>query len=1035
MMDKSYQGYRISDSVGRASFSWTQQAVRKFSAFVTALAMFCFLGSQSAMAQGGNVTGTVTSAEDGSLLPGVSVQIKGTQRGTNTDADGVYKLTGVPDGSSLIFSFIGTKSSELVVGNRTTVDAKLVNDQQNLEEVVVVGYGTQKRKEISGTVSSVSSKEFNAGVLSNPLQAIQGKVAGLVISQGNGDPTSGPSVRLRGSGSLFGGEPLYVVDGVPGVPIQNIPAQDIESIDVLRDASSAAIYGARGANGVIIITTKRGKAGRAMIDYSGQFGVDVAARYPEFMTGDEYRSAVKNAPANSDADPKNNITLDDKGANSNWLKALTRTAYTQQHAIGASGGTDKFAYRASLNYLTQQGIAKGSDLDRLGLRINIDQKAINDRLTIAYSLFTSQTNRRYTNYAAFTYAITNLPTDPIYNPDGSYFERPGSFSIRNPVSLVENTDDRSKINEYIANVNAKFKITDDLVAGINVAKKGYNDDRSFFQNRVPLDAQGNKGSAYRALNFFVSADPLFNSNQTLTPAPTDDKLMELTLNYNKQLGKSNFAVLGGYSYQEATFSGFVARNNNFITDGLTSNNLGGGISLGLNSGNTSLGNGVGSYKSDYKLISFFGRVQYSMADRYFATVNLRRDGSTKFGANNKWGFFPSASVGWSINEEEFMKGLTWLDNAKVRLNYGQTGNSESINPYNSLELLRPGDRYFDNGNWLPSYVPAQNANPNLKWEINESYGAGLDFSILKTRLTGSFDYYVRNTKDMLYNVTAPLGSFYPTILANIGSMRNSGVELLLNGLIVNKSDFQWNAIIAAGYNKNKVTGLSKGDLIASENLLISTGLGAATRGTSAVPFTVLQPGYPVGEFFGAVVTSIDKEGKYVFKDVNGDGKVDPEATDRTYLGSPQPTFTPTLTNTINYKNFTLSAVIGGRFGNKIFNSVRMLYGRQVGRLPEENTLREAATSPITDDRTGSYSYFVEPGGFVRLQNARVGYRLPSFGVVSRAEVFLSGTNLFVITKYKGVDPELNLSGINPGIDTKESYFKARGFQVGVNLSF
>lgn len=1025
MMDKSYQGYRASDSVGRTSFGWTQQAVRKINALVTVLAMFFFLGTQSAFAQGGNVTGKVTAAEDGSLLPGVAVQVKGTNRGTNTDADGVYRLTGVPNDAVLVFSFIGTKTVEVPVGSRSTVDVKLVSDQQNLEEVVVVGYGTQKRKEISGTVSSVSSKEFNAGVLSNPLQAIQGKVAGLVISQGNADPTSAPSVRLRGSGSLFGGEPLYVVDGVPGVPIQNIPAQDIESIDVLRDASSAAIYGARGANGVIIITTKRGKSGRAVVDYSGQFGVDVASRYPDFMSADEYRAAVR----------KLGGTLDDKGANSNWLKALTRTAYTQQHSIGASGGTDKFSYRASLNYLDQQGIALGSELDRLGLRINIDQKAINDRLTIAYSLYAGQTNRRYTNYAAFTYAITNLPTDPIYNADGTYFERPGSFSIRNPVSLVENTDDRSKINEYIANVNAKFSITNELTAGINVAKKGYNDDRSFFQNRIPLDAQGNRGSAYRALNFFVSADPLFNSNASLTPAPTDDRLLELTLNYNKQFGDNNIGVLGGYSYQDAIFSGFIARNNNFISDGLTSNNLGGGISLNVNSGNTSLGNGVGSYKSSYKLISFFGRVQYSMANKYFATVNLRRDGSSKFGANNKWGFFPSASVGWSLSEEDFMKGMTWLDNAKLRVNYGQTGNSESISPYNSLELLAPGARYYDNGNWLPSYVPAQNANPDLKWEVNESYGAGLDFSILKTRLTGSVDYYVRNTKDMLYNVTAPIGSFYPTILANIGSMRNSGFELVLNGLIMNKNDFQWNAIIAAGYNKNKVTGLSKGNLIAAENILIGTDLGAATRGTSNVQFTVLQPGYPVGEFYGPIVDRIDESGNYVFRDVNGDGKIDPSGTDRTYLGSPQPTFTPTLTNTISYKNFTLTAVLGGRFGNKIFNSVRMLYGRQVGRIPEENTLREAADSPIKDTRTGPYSYFLEPGDFLRLQNARLGYRLPSIGVLSRAEVFVSGTNLFLITKYKGVDPELNLSGINPGIDTKQNYFKARGFQIGANLTF
>lgn len=1023
-MDKSYNVNRNGDLVGLTGVSQRQQSKQRglITSLLMAIALVVLTSTQALFAQGRTVTGKVIAAEDGSALPGVSVQLKGTQRGTNTDGEGNFRLNDVPDNGVLVFSFIGTKTQEIPAGGRTTFNIKMVSDQQSLDEVVVVGYGTQKRKEISGTVTSVSSKEFNAGILNNPLQAVQGKVAGLVISQGSSDPTTSPSVRLRGVSSFYGGEPLYVVDGVPGVPIQNLAPNDIESIDVLRDASSAAIYGARAANGVIIITTKRGKSGRSTVDYSIQGGVEVISRAPDFMNGDDYRAAVK----------KLGLSLDDKKANTDWIKAITRPAYSQQHSIGASGGTDKFSYRASLNYLNQQGIAKNSGIDRLGLRINIDQKAINDRLTIAYSLFTQQSNRNYTPYAPFTYATTNLPTDPIYNADGSYFERPGSFSIRNPVSLLDNTSDKSKITEYIANVNAKFKITDELTAGVNLAKKGYNDDRTYYQTRIPLDYQVSKGFGYRSLNFNTSGDPFLNTVQSQTPAPTDDKLMELTLNYNKQFENSNLGILAGYSYQDVSFSGFIARNNNFITDDLGANNLGAGAGVALGQ---RASDAVGSFKNNYKLISFFGRAQYSLNNKYFVTASLRRDGSSKFGANNKWGFFPSASVGWSISEESFMKGLTWLDNAKVRLNYGQTGNSESIRPYTTLELLAPGDKYYSGGNWLPTYVPAQNANPDLKWEVVESYGAGIDFSLLQTRLTGSLDYYVKNTKDALFTVTAPIGSFYPTILANVGSIQNKGVEVLLNGLIVNKADFQWNAIFAGAFNKNKVIALSKGQYLQSDNYLVYTGLGSATRGTSNVPFTVLQAGYPVGEFYGAVVTGVDDKGKYIIKDVNGDGKIDDNGSDRTYLGSPQPFFTPTLTNSFSYKNWNLSFVLTGRTGNKIMNTVRMLFARQVGRLPEENTLREAGTTNVTDERTGSYSNYIESGNFLRLQNARLGYRIPVKGVLSRAELFVSGTNLFVLTKFKGIDPELNLSGVNPGIYTKESYYKSRGFQIGANLAF
>jgi TonB-dependent starch-binding outer membrane protein SusC len=1014
MMNYSYQVDRKRGRVGSTRIWHTMLAL--------------LLSVSAVLAQDISVSGVVTDAQ-GDGIPGVAVTVKGTTRGANTGIDGSYTVQ-TPANGTLVFSFVGYVAQEIPVNNRTTINVKMSEDTKALEEVVVVGYGTQKRKEISGTVSSISNKEFNSGFNANPLQAVAGKVAGLVISQTGSDPNSAAVVRLRGVGSLSAGsDPLYVVDGVPGVPIQNISPNDIETIDVLRDASSAAIYGSRAANGVIIITTKRGKSGKATIDYNGFIGFDQVAKAPAYMNAEEYRAAAQKFGT-----PLGTL---DQGADTDWFDAITRTAPVTNQNLAFGGGTENFSYRASLGYLNQKGVVRNSGYERISARINLDQTGLNGKLRVQTSLSAITGNRDYVNYNAFAYSITNMPTDPIYTDDpafqtpslAGYFERPGAFSIFNPVAVIDETTINARSIEYLGALNVKYDIIEGLTAGINGALKGYYQNASYYQSRVPKEGVAAQGSAIKGFNVAPAAEGAFQ------PPPADDKLLELTLNYNKTFGNLNFGALGGYSYQDVTFEGFQAANRNFISDDISFNNLGAGAGLSLGQG---LNGAVGSFRSNYKLISFFGRVTAALNEKYFLTASLRRDGSTKFGANNKWGLFPAASVGWTLSNEEFLKSVSAIDNLKLRVNYGQTGNSEGIRPYTTLALLGAGQLYYDNGNWLPSYRPIQNPNPDLKWEVNENYGVGVDFSLFNYRLTGALDYFVRNTRDLLFSINAPLSirPIVPTILANVGSMRNSGLELALDGLIIDKGDFKWQAVLAGATLKNEVVALSKGDFIASDAIFIGTNLGAATRGTSDVPFSIIRPGYPVGALWGAKVTGIDDNGMYIIEDINGDGQIDENATDRTFIGNPLPKVTASLTNNFTYRNFQLSFLLNGNFGNKIFNSERLQYDRQVGRIPGENTLKSAVDSPIRDERTGSFDYFVEDGSFVRLANFQLAYNIPVKGnTVSRAQVYVSGNNLFVLTKFQGVDPELSTGNVNSGIYTKQQFPRSRGFQLGVNLSF
>ncbi|MDQ1085886.1 TonB-dependent receptor [Siphonobacter sp. SORGH_AS_1065] len=1002
------------------------------------MCLLMIFASLSGWAQDVSVTGKVTSAEDGQAVPGVNVQVVGTTRGTQTNTEGNYTIS-VPTGSKLRFTSVGMVTQELEVGSQTTLNVVLQPNSQALSEVVVVGYGTAKRKDLTGSVVQVTSKDFNAGVNPNPLQSIQGKVAGLVISQPSGDPTQTPTVRLRGYTSLAGGsDPLYVVDGMIGVPINTVSPQDIESMDVLKDASAAAIYGSRAANGVILITTKRGKAGKTTVSFNNYVGVATISRRMDMLDSQGYRDAVSTIKGASSLNDSQRFPTDasGKGYSTDWTKEITRSAFVNNHDIAIAGGTPELSYRGSLNYINQQGIVKTSGLDRLTGRFNLDQKALNNRLNIQYNLAYTETNSKYVDGNIVANALTFLPTLPIRNADGTYYEVGGSFGLNNPVAMLENTTNKGNLRYLQGGMNLRYELFDGFTVSVNGQLQRSAEVKEFYTNPTVKAYASNNGRANRLLD---------NVNS---------KLFETTLNYTRNFGeKNNFSVLGGYSYQETNKDGFQAANSQFVTSYVTIDNLGLGAGNLLNPTNTN----TTSYRNQTKLISFFGRAMVNLSDRYNLTATVRQDGSSKFGANHKWGVFPSLGAGWTISEESFLAGNTTLNYLKLRAGWGQTGNSEGINPYNSIQLYGQKGTYYDGtqGDFLPGYGITQNANPDLRWEVLQTTNVGLDFQLLKGRFSGTIEYYNKLTKDMLYSYNVPADGvryFVPIILANVGSMRNSGLEFSFGGAIVDKSDFSWNSNLVVSYNKNKIVSLSNDQFSTGQVRFNAFG----GRGLSDVYASYLTPGRPLGEFNNVpTFVGFDANGNVLMKPGDGNEPVtEVSKSDAAKAvadgqplnqGNPQPFLTGAFSNTFRYKNFDLNFQLRGTFGNKILNNVRnnlML----PGSILETNMLRDVNTLPTNYGTNVLTSYWIESGTFVRFDNWQIGYNIPvTSKVLSNARIYLGGNNLFVLTKYKGIDPELQTKGDlqtdNPqapnsvGLDNSNIYPKTRTFQLGVNLTF
>jgi iron complex outermembrane receptor protein len=946
-----------------------------------------------------SVSGKVTDSS-GAPLPGVSVVLKGTTSGVITDVDGKFTLAKVSENAVLQFSFVGMKTQEVVVGNKASIDITLADETFGLEEVVAIGYGTQSKRDISGSVTNVSEKNFNLGVSKNALDLIQGKVAGLNIFTNSSDVTSQSSVNLRGISSLSGAvSPFYVIDGVPGMDVNSVAPQDIESISVLKDASASAIYGSRAASGVILITTKKGKAEQLLVEYSGKAMFGFAADKPPVLSALEYREYAKKMGVD--------ISASDKGANTNWFKEIYNPGQiSQEHYVSASGGTEKSNYRVSFNYLDNKGIIKENFMERYNTLLTYNQKAMKNRLDVSFTLGATKNNNRGIGYYSSIYSF--LPVYPVKNPDGTWFE---TYDIAggNPVHSLAENKLLSKDFSLFFNPRINLEIFKGFVAGLNLFTERSGNDTGSYNGITTVEGNNDHGNASRFSNI------------------SDRNILEMTLKYSKKIKNHSLEILGGYSYEHYQNQNYGANARGFISDVFGYNNLSAGDITKLRSGDMYSGGNMS------KLIGFFGRLNYNFNDKYILAATLRRDGSSKFGVNDKWGTFPSASVAWRISGEPFMQKLNFLDDMKLRLGYGITGNQDGIGPYNSVALYSSGPLYYNNGKWENTFEYSQNPNPNLKWEQTATLNVGLDFSIYKDRLNGSLDIYNRKTSDLLFTYPVPVPPYlYPNILANVGDISNKGIELVINADIIRTQNSRWSVSFNVAHNKQLITRLSSDQFKVQD-----TRVGLVTgRGQSGTTTSILREGEEISTFFGPRCLGLDNNGMYIIKDVDDNGTID--SRDQEVIGHALPRATYGITNAISYKRFELSFFLRGVYGNDVFNNDKLQMGNPTN-FPAQ-IYREATTSPLRD-KMAYNSYYIEKGSFLRLQSTSLSYTFnPQKLNINKLKIYISGENLFVITKYSGMDPELaaqNGSGgiLAQGIDPGGLPPLARRFILGVNVAF
>lgn len=948
------------------------------------------------MAQKNKISGRITDSS-GSPLPGATIVIKGTSLGTITDENGHYTLSDVQADAVVVFSFVGMKNEEVLVSGRTVINVVLTEDTIGLGEVVAIGYGSIQKRNVTGSITNISEENFNKGVVNDAVDLLQGRVAGLNITQGSGDFTQEKTIRIRGTSSLSGSsEPLIVIDGVPGMSMNSVSPQDIESVSVLKDASAAAIYGSRAASGVIVITTKKGKEGIANVDYNGYLATDFVSNKPDVLTAGEWRDYTASQNMNTEGL--------DLGGNTDWFSELLRVGISHNHDLSFSGGNRGSNYRASLSYLNREGVGKGNDMERLNARMTFTQKAFHDKLSL--SVTGAITERDYSqSYGGFSIAYNMLPVYPIKNADGSWFDSLETGK-GNPVRDLQYDKHLHKNSLYYLNIKGDLELAKDLIFGVNALKERESDD--YGESNYDSDTGNvrvNQGSALR-------------SNWT-----RDKKLLETTLTYNRQFGNHKLNFLAGYSYEENYYQAFGAQNRQFATNLFGYNNLGAGENL--------LSDDVWSEANMYKLISGFGRINYSLRDRYIVTATVRKDGSSKFGANHKWGTFPSISLGWRLIDEPFMESVRFLEELKLRAGYGVSGNQEGIDPYRSLELYGTSGQYYDNGNWYTAYKISQNANPDLKWEQTKMYNIGLDFNTKGNRLSGTLEAYHKITEDLLYTYSVPVPPYlHSSMLANVGTMSNKGVELALTGEIIRKKDLNWTVSVNLAHNQNKVEKLSNEKFATSAIKYYSL----TVRGSGNQTIYILEEGKDIGTFFGWRYLGLDEDGKYIMDDmVNGtEGLTN---SDWTYIGSAQPDLTYGIYNSVNFKNFEFSFFLRGVHGNDILNITKMSRGTKL-YLPGENVLKSALASNLTDNPRYC-SYYLEKGSFLRMDNASVSYNFNNINVLglNRMRVYFTAQNLFVLTNYSGLDPEVSMDGLTPGLEFDTYVPKSRTFSLGVNVNF
>jgi len=963
------------------------------------------------------VSGKVTD-EKGDPIVGATVKVKNSQTTAISDGSGNFKIT-VPEDAILVFSFVGYQQQEVPVKGRNAINVSLMMQDNGLNAVVVVGYGTQKQKDVTGAVSALTSENFNKGAQLSPQALLQGKIAGVNVAQNSGKPGTSNTVRIRGGTSLTGSnDPLYVIDGVPistsaGLgqasirgtgtdvfdqepvnPLQTLNPNDIESITVLKDASATAIYGSRGANGVIVITTKNGKAGKPLVSYNGQLSVSQVAKKLPVLEAAEYRTLVQSL----------NLPLADGGASTNWQDEIFRTSFSNDHSVSLSGGSEQTLYRTSFGYGNQQGIVLNSNLQQANIQTNITHTALDNRLKFDLKVNYGQNKSNVApisntvggesgtsmNYESYVFN----PTYPVYNSSGGYNHVP-PFRI-NPVSFSTDVIDQKTNQRLLGNLQTSYKIIDPLSVNVSLGYTRQTTDRNSY-----IDKDNPVGNGF---NGYTSVQKFFDYS----------KLLETVFRFNKTFGKHSVDAIGGYSYQY-----FYGESNRIVASGFLSDEF-----KWYSLAGASTVNQISSSAESNTLISMYSRVNYNYDSRFLVTGTIRRDGSSRFGILNKWGYFPSGSVAWRISQEDFFK-VKAVSDLKLRLSYGVTGNQE-IGNLNSITTLGPSNNgYIIGGQRITVVLPQQFANPDLKWETTSQLNVGLNFGLFSDRLHGSFDYYRKKTSDLLLRIAVPQPAVVSTQIANVGSVENKGIEIELGGTALTKGKFSWDASVNFSRNLNKVLSLSN-DLYKGSNIQQAPLQGTVSSGGFA---QLIMPGSPLGTYYGRKYTGLNDAGLETY---------DPAGNQ--VLGSAQPKFTYGTSHNFTLGAWSLGLNLRGVYGNLIYNGTANNLGYK-NNLPGRNALQTVISDGVSINQPKAFSSrWLESGSFLRMDNATIAYTVPLKSVkIQNLRVFITGQNLFVITKYSGLDPEVNAdvnaSGTPPlGIDYL-GYPRSRTYSLGASISF
>ena len=995
--------------------------------------VFFLLCSAVMMAQN-KVSGTVLDAT-GEPLIGVSVLEAGTNNGVITDFNGDFSITVKPS-AKLTFSYVGYLSQTIPAKNGMKVT--LEEDNKVLNEVVVVGYGTMRRKDVTSSITTVKSEDLNKGVFSDPASMLQGKVAGLTVTT-NGDPTGGGTITLRGASSLRSGamSPYYVIDGIPGVDISMVAPDDIESIDVLRDASATAIYGSKAANGVIIITTKSGKEGKTNVTYNGYAAFDKISKTLDMASASQLRSSGLIGAEQ------------DGGADTDWQKEVLRTGFSHNHNVSISGGNAKTKYMGSLNYMNRQGVIKGTDMNRMNARMLLTTNVLKDRLELSVGINAMQ--GKYNGVPRGNSGTSVLdamnyysPTNPVRNADGTWYESYVGSQNYNPMSMIyeDNNQNEWRRIQYIA--KASLKIIDGLMWHANYSYDSGQNTYSWYQTQQTQMDKGYDGRAHR--------DTYMRYNQTFETYGNYD----VTFNKVHKLG-----LMAGYSWEERVDNdGFGVTVNNFYNDDTWFWNL--RYANDIKGGITDV---TGSSKTKIRNISFYGRLNYSFNSRYMLQATIRRDGSSVFGADHKWGTFPSVSAAWNITEESFMKNQNLFDQLKLRVGYGVSGNAMGFGAYDAIVTYGLSSKSFEyvqpDGTTQTMYgiTANNNANPDLKWERTAMLNIGLDYAFLGGRINGSIEYYNKKTSDLIWNYAVST-NIYPVdwIMANVGNITNRGIEFTINATPVKTKDFEWQTTVNLSHNKNTVDKLSNSTYSVDYVDWSDPDIGGISSNGNTQR---IMEGEPLGTFWTYKHAGYDANGNSVFlvydldshKDAEGNVQADtyqdangnwvtssPLWGDKTNCGNAQPKLVYGWNNTLNYKNWSLTAFFQGVLGNKILNATKAHYSFQGHVAGGKNVLAEVVNDKTWQADANAHipsDKYIENGSYLRLSTLTLGYTFTNLADWAKSvQLYATCNNVFTITKYSGIDPEVNLGGLDPGIDYRQSnYPHTRTFIIGAKINF